>query len=63
MLVASGDDWDPARKGFTRACEFTKFNDRFDFGADGAGWTVTLTTSLHGNAAVSDLDPKDFAAE
>jgi hypothetical protein len=63
VLVASGDDWDPARKGFTRACEFTKFNDRFDFGADGAGWTVTLTTSLHGNAAVSDLDPKDFAAE
>jgi hypothetical protein len=63
VLTASGDDWDAARKGFTRACEFAKFNDTFDFTADGDGWTVTLTAEVHGNAPVSELDPKDFPTE
>lgn len=60
VFMASGKDWDGKRKGFTRDCGFSKFDDTFDFSGGGVRWTVTLTESVGGNASTSDLKPGEF---
>jgi hypothetical protein len=62
VFMASGEDWDAKRKGFTRDCGFSKFDDTFDFSGGGVRWTVTLTESVGGNASTSDLKPGEFPA-
>jgi hypothetical protein len=60
LYTASGQDWDAAKKGFTRGCSFNRFNDKFDFGTSTPGWEVKLTESAAGNASTSDVDPGAF---
>jgi hypothetical protein len=62
VFMASGEDWDAERKGFTRSCGYSKFDDTFDFDGGGVRWTVTLTESVGGNATTSDVKPGEFPA-
>lgn len=62
VFSAAGEDWDPAKKGFTRDCSFTKFDDEFKF-EPGVIWTITLEQVVGGNASTSDVDPNAFPAE
>ncbi|MFG1604796.1 hypothetical protein [Actinoplanes sp. NPDC049265] len=59
IFAAAGQDWDGGRKGFTRDCSFTKFDDDFKF-EPGVIWTITLTQVVGGNASTSDVDPNSF---
>jgi hypothetical protein len=59
VFAAAGEDWDPGRKGFTRDCSFTKFDDDFAM-EPGVIWTITLTQVVGGNASTSDVDPNAF---
>jgi hypothetical protein len=63
VFTASGEDWDKGRKGFTRDCSFSKFDDTFKFTTTSFSasiWTITLTPVVGGNASTSDVDPKSF---
>ena len=63
IYTASGADWNAAKKGFTRDCSFSKFDDTFKFTTTSVSasiWTVTLTPVVGGNASTSDVDPKSF---
>ncbi|GAA3917412.1 hypothetical protein GCM10022629_24000 [Amorphoplanes auranticolor] len=63
VYTASGEDWDKGRKGFTRDCSFSKFDDTFKFSTTSFSasiWTITLTPVIGGNASTSDVDPKSF---
>jgi hypothetical protein len=62
VFAAAGQDWDNGKKGFTRDCSFTKFDDKFEF-EPGVIWTITLTQVVGGNASTSDVDPNAFPAE
>ena len=54
VFAASGEDWDAGKKGFTRKCGFTKFDDSFAFDNSGGGWTLTLQESLGGIAGLDE---------
>ena len=63
IYTASGEDWNTAKKGFTRDCAFSKFDDTFKFTTTSSSasiWTITLTPVIGGNASTSDVDPNDF---
>ncbi len=63
IYTASGEDWNKAKKGFTRDCSFSKFDDVFKFSTTSFSasiWTITLTPVIGGNASTSDVDPKSF---
>jgi hypothetical protein len=63
VYTASGEDWDKGRKGFTRDCAFSKFDDKFKFTSTSftsSIWTVTLTPVVGGNASTSNVDPNAF---
>jgi hypothetical protein len=63
IYTASGADWDAAKKGFTRDCSFSKFDDTFKFTTTSVSasiWTITLTPVIGGNASTSDVDPNAF---
>ncbi|GGQ54309.1 hypothetical protein [Couchioplanes azureus] len=63
IYTASGEDWDAGRKGFTRDCAYSKFDDTFTFTTTSSStsvWTITLTPVVGGNASTSDVDPSTF---
>ena len=63
VYTASGEDWDKAKKGFTRDCAYSKFDDTFKFTTTSFSasiWTITLTPVVGGNASTSDVDPNAF---
>ena len=63
VYTASGEDWNKARKGFTRDCSFSKFDDTFKFSTTSFSasiWTITLTPVVGGNASTSNVDPNAF---
>ncbi|MFI5937241.1 hypothetical protein [Actinoplanes sp. NPDC051494] len=63
IYTASGVDWNAAKKGFTRDCSFSKFDDTFEFSTTSTSssiWTITLTPVIGGNASTSDVDPDSF---
>jgi hypothetical protein len=63
IYTASGEDWDAGKKGFTRDCSFSKFDDTFKFTTTSVSstiWTITMTPILGGNASTSDVDPNAF---
>ncbi|MFI7544180.1 hypothetical protein [Actinoplanes sp. NPDC049599] len=63
VYTASGEDWDKGKKGFTRDCSFSKFDDTFKFTTTSFSasiWTITLTPVVGGNASTSDVDPNSF---
>ena len=62
VYTASGVDWDAKKKGFTRDCAFSKFDDKFKFDSSGVRWTITLEQVAGGNASTSDVDPGEFPA-
>lgn len=62
VFTASGVDWDAKKKGFTRECGFSKFEDKFKFESSGTRWTITLEQVVGGNADTSDVDPSEFPA-
>ena len=62
IFTAGGEDWDNAKKGFTRDCAFSKFDDDFAFSSSGDRWTITLEQVVGGNASTSDVDPNAFPA-
>jgi hypothetical protein len=62
IFTAAGKDWDAAKKGFTRECGFSKFDDEFKFDSSGTRWTITLEEVVGGNASTSDVDPNSFPA-
>ncbi|AGZ44553.1 hypothetical protein [Actinoplanes friuliensis] len=63
IFTASGEDWNAGKKGFTRDCSFSKFDDTFKFTTTSFSssiWTITLTPVIGGNASTSDVDPNAF---
>lgn len=63
IYTASGEDWNAAKRGFTRDCAFSKFDDTFTFtttSSTASIWTITLTPVVGGNASTSDVDPNAF---
>jgi hypothetical protein len=62
IYYASGTGWNPARKGFTGRCAFSKFDDTFRFSGYPIidTWQITMTPVLGGNASTSDIDPSEF---
>ncbi|MEV6595924.1 hypothetical protein AB0M36_03560 [Actinoplanes sp. NPDC051346] len=63
IYTASGEDWNAGRKGFTRGCDYSKFDDTFKFTTTSSStsiWTITLTPVVGGNASTSDVDPNSF---
>jgi hypothetical protein len=63
VFTASGEDWDKGKKGFTRDCAFSKFDDTFKYTTTSFSasiWTITLTPVIGGNASTSDVDPNAF---
>jgi hypothetical protein len=62
IYYATGEDWNPARKGFMRACAFSKFDDTFLFRARPLidTWEITMTPVTGGNASTSNVDPNAF---
>lgn len=66
VFMTSGKDWDNRLKGFSRDCEFERFDDSFKFSTTSrtyTGWTITLTPVVGGNASTSDVDPDAFPAD
>jgi len=65
LYYTSGNGWNPARKGFTDNCDFSKFDDTFRFSGYPIidSWAVTMTPSIAGNASTSDVDPNAFPSE
>ncbi|MFI5496134.1 hypothetical protein [Actinoplanes sp. NPDC051859] len=63
IYTASGKDWNASRKGFTRNCTYSKFDDTFAFTTTSTSssiWTITLTPVVGGNASTSNVDPNAF---
>jgi hypothetical protein len=63
VYSASGTDYDSAKKGFTRNCGFTKFDDTFKFTTTSTSstiWQIKLTPVVGGNASTTDVDPGSF---
>lgn len=62
IYYATGADWNPLRKGFTKDCTFNRFDDTFPFRAAPAisTWEITMTPVAGGNASTSDVDPDVF---
>ncbi|MET7396845.1 hypothetical protein ABZS66_25515 [Dactylosporangium sp. NPDC005572] len=63
VYLATGVDWDPGVAGFTRSCQFEKFDDTFDFKTTNnqyTTWEITLKASVGGNADTDSVDPGDF---
>ncbi|OJF11885.1 hypothetical protein BG844_23685 [Couchioplanes caeruleus subsp. caeruleus] len=63
IYTASGEDWNADKKGFTRDCAYSKFDDTFKFTTTASStsiWTITLTPVVGGNASTSDVDPSTF---
>lgn len=59
----TGKDWDSASNGFTRSCNFTKYDQSFPFATTATtrpGWQITLEEVINGNASTTDIDPKDY---
>ena len=66
VYSASGTDYDSAKKGFTRDCGFTKFDDTFKFTTSSTSstiWRLTLTPVANGNASTSEVDPGAFPTD
>jgi hypothetical protein len=63
IYLTTGADWDGGANGFSRKCAFEKFADTFDFKTTSSQytqWTITLQTSIGGNARTDDVNPGDF---
>ncbi|MGI9062448.1 MAG: hypothetical protein ACR2FQ_01305 [Pseudonocardiaceae bacterium] len=67
LFYHSGAGWDEQLRTFTRACEFSRFDDPAEFftieTAGGIEYTIqelTLQPVVGGNAAVSQVDPEAF---
>lgn len=67
LFFNSGAGWDEQLKTFTRACEFSRFDEPAEFvtteTADGIQYTIqtiTLQPVVGGNADVSKVDPEAF---
>jgi hypothetical protein len=61
--VTTGTDWDAHNHGFTRGCNFFRFDDRFDFRTTSTQftvWRIGLTPQAGGNAKTSGVDPDKF---
>jgi hypothetical protein len=65
IYYTSGAGWNPARKGFTSKCDFSKFDDTFPFKGYPIidTWQITMTPVLGGNATTSDVDPDAFPSD
>jgi hypothetical protein len=62
IYYATGEDWNPARRGFMTDCAFSKFDDTFQFRARPLidTWQITMTPVTGGNASTSNVDPDAF---
>ncbi|MDP9819378.1 hypothetical protein [Spirilliplanes yamanashiensis] len=63
VYTASGKDWNAAKKGFTRDCSFSKFDDTLEYETSDftySTWELTLSKSFAGNASSSEVDPGAF---
>ncbi|RDG38444.1 hypothetical protein [Streptomyces corynorhini] len=67
VYVASGADWNPAKRSFTRGCVFQRFDDKAAFrtvavtgGTQYTVLTYSLAKSLGGNAATSEVPEDGF---
>ncbi|MFF5232944.1 hypothetical protein [Dactylosporangium sp. NPDC000521] len=63
VYMATGVDWDAGAAGFTRSCEFEKFDDLFEFKTTSrqyTTWEITLKASVGGNAGTDSVDPGDY---
>jgi hypothetical protein len=62
IYYASGDEWNPARKGFLSGCEFGRFDDSYRFRAYPVidTWRITMTPTTGGNAPTTSVDPDGF---
>jgi hypothetical protein len=60
VLFATGRDWDPARRGFTRKCRFTRFDKNVNY-RPGIIYRLSLFSSAGGNASTSSIDESEFA--
>jgi hypothetical protein len=61
--VTTGADWDPRNRGFSRSCNYFRFDDRFDFRTTSSQftiWRIGLTPQAGGNAKTSGVDPDSF---
>jgi hypothetical protein len=66
IFSATGQDWNASKKGFTRGCGFTKFDDTFKFTTTSTSstvWQITLTPVANGNASTSSVDPDAFPTD
>jgi hypothetical protein len=66
IYSATGQDWNASKKGFTRGCGFTKFDDTFKFTTTSTSstiWQITLTPVANGNASTSSVDPDAFPTD
>ena len=59
VLFASGRDWDRARRGFTRQCQFTRFDDQLNY-RPGMTYKLSLTPTFGGNAGTQSIDEAEF---
>lgn len=62
VLFASGRDWDPVRRGFTRECQFMRFEDDLNYRPEQT-WTLALTPIPGGNASTRSIDESDFLGQ
>ncbi|WVK80709.1 hypothetical protein KZZ52_43140 [Dactylosporangium sp. AC04546] len=63
VYMATGVDWDAGAAGFTRSCDFEKFEDIFEFTTTSrqyTTWEITLKASVGGNADTDTVNPGDF---
>jgi hypothetical protein len=62
IYYASGEQWNPARKGFLSGCDFGRFDDTFRFRPAPVidTWHITMTPVAGGNASTSDVDPDAY---
>ena len=66
VFSAVGEDWNNSKKGFTRSCGFTKFDQSFKFSTTSRSstiWQITLRPIAGGNASTSDVDPDSFPTD
>lgn len=65
VFVTGGHDWDDANRRFTRDCEFSKLVDPIEYTTSSANyttWTLTLYTTINGNADSEDVGAGAFPA-
>jgi hypothetical protein len=61
--VTTGADWDSSAHGFSRTCNYFRFDDRFDYQTTSSQytiWRIGLTPQAGGNAKTSGVDPDSF---